>query len=555
VKTKLLTLVSIGAFSLAGFGSAFAEEDPTVGNSIYFGSGKVEMAPEFGTLSVTISTDCKITESAARVGIKQIADNIWRIVSEKLDGSTSETDNAHWNDIQTSFEEPISVRNDKDGKLFRFNHCTLQSVPWNAPPVAKVFRASQSFGVTSSDLDWLERFRGLAKKLGNVKDKISVSSNQIRYDVSSLTRQEMQSEVKQQAFDEAVGDNSKFEQDKTERRYQKAFLKQVKKVSSKPNQVRLWFSGSDQQGNAPRVQLSNSFEYTIYVETKDKISEESTEQEGGIVKYTVSGKAHGVADFGVSQITLQTGCHTTQESAKLALNPAITLVKSKLETFIPDDGFSETEGRIVYDTRKYQRSQVQVIESGKNEFGQYIVLEYRDNCTGEVHHPQIEGTPQGEYKKYWQASKRFVLKSARFEALQVLLEETARQFGAPVAENGNSQVLATILAVNPQVLEKTRRVLELQSRANADRKLLSANGEFQKDKDRYGFTSAYLVEAAPSGSVHSGGGVFSHAQSDSVYKSEDEAKPLNVNSRPPLVEITHFRFEFKMKTENYVDER
>ncbi|MBY0370710.1 SIMPL domain-containing protein [bacterium] len=472
---------------------ANAAQEEKTGRQTYYGTGRVEAAPEWAEVNFSFNVGCRDSATDVHKAITAVSSPIWQTIQAKIT-TQSETDQTSWGDVSgvngqddSYLEVKYNQQGQRVGTAVRKSLCGNKVLPLETKP-GKIYSGSQSFRVRvgADKMDWLE---ALVKKVdslpkGTKVSDVSVGHTKIAYELTQASRRQAEVDVQKQARERALGTGSLFESDSKNLKFASAhFLGQ--RVDQAPD-----YGGYPGQpvkrGGANKVTMTLPFVYTVYAEGADRIDPNNPQGFKGLEsEYRISGQATADADYAQVTVNLQANCQETETAAQSAYDAAAADVKSDLDAVLKGKPASETD-RLVYNaanvSKYFPYTEVSWDADGK-------VSEYINTCTG-VREDAPKSGGRAQLKAYWTASNSFTLSTSDFTAAIDLVESLRGEYLTGSNDTKAIQVYTSdaIGAVTPA----TKFRLQREAREYATSCVLAPAGSLANDANTLSFRCAHL---------------------------------------------------------------
>lgn len=574
-----MNVLSLGALALVlGIAApAFAAEtpaDPRLAKLTYEGSGSAELAPEFGEVSITFSVACQKSAADVRTAIEAVSAPVWKAISGKVK-TVSETDKANWGDIGSISENegaPLQVTYPSaDGKVkgeaHRVETCTGTKLGvTDVRP--STFSGSQTIGVKSSDLNWLEGLTKAARltKQDKARNTVKVNTGSIRYAATEASKRNLIVKALEAAREEALGANSKFASDKKTLKLVNAHY--LGHHAANPPMYEATVGTAIAKGQAPKVALDVPMTYTIYAEAKDLIATSSTQAVGLKSDYEVTGKALVDADFATISASLSIACQTDKAVAIKAIAPVASDVEKSLNDIHGGLKGTETDRLTVHEggeASPYYPYTPIAFKLGENN--RPVATQYLNTCTNTIVEAPATGSTS-DLTVYYTATRNFELRSKDFAKLVMNAEELQKKYNTTTVNPAETRV--TISDAVADATDATKRKLSIAARENAMKTVLDPKGPLAQDVTAHGLVKAHVVNvrvgsprpsrndgamlesasmksrsmAAPMAAMAAPGGAPAEMPVEVVMKDGSQ--------RPQFRVVRHYAFDVQAISENYV---
>lgn len=496
VQRRRLRSFQLFLLAIFSFNSAIAQDppNPRIGYNDYIGTGTASRAPEVGEVWFTWETGLHDSDESARTTLNELTAPYWKAIQAKIPADKiDELNRPFWEEIVVSGPargdqiKMISERPDRGlveqkpvRKATRIDLRTGAELPLEGL-AAPVYSAMHTFGVRSSDLNWLE---GLVRTIKKQKldaaplRGVQLSGGEIAYDVSEATKVAMLDEIYAKTKEEAIGRGSKFEIDKEHLLFTSAFFKG--KAPAYASRYQPEVGNPVASGEAPLVTLTLPFAFEAYAENGDLIDSSKWKKEGVSSKYDVEGKASTKADFAEVTLTLTADrCEDRAALARISKEPQQNFI-ALARNFVATHPVSESH-------------RMQEVEGTLERYWPYepikwnadnAVTHFRDQLTGKLVASPASGSMQ-ELPPYWTTSRTVTLRSHDFAGLLKWTQAMRKTYGTrelqiPVPTGG--------------ILDATRAKLSLAARQDAVKKITSATGLVACDSAQQNFSCVHITK-------------------------------------------------------------
>ncbi len=442
----------------------------------------------------------------------------------------------------------------------RINSCTGKEIGMT-DAVADIFSASQTIGVRSSDLGWVE---GLARKVQSLKTDTAKDAVQIgltfSYGVTAATQREIDNAILDRARTQATGPDSQFAADAKDLKFASAFFKGH--ALAYPPVYQPIPGAPYKPGEAPIATLTTPFTFRIYAEASDKVNPKNAEKGPVESSYAVTTIASAPADYATAAVTVSVGCQKTPADATNAVNAATADLVTEISKLYTGKTLGETTGYIEHEGSGGQRHDGAFTPVEFDAQGQ--PTKYLDICENKVK----DGCKLEDFEPYYFASRQITMNSPEFEAFYKDVKTFQSRFGVHKTA-GEIQVAVTDPVA--AVTQKTTDKLQREARKKAAACINEPNGPLATDAKANGFTCAFLKDLQQGNlSVQRGAMNKSRAATADFAGAAAslESAPGGAPSEPELLEITEvvkdpasrpqkkssqtFAFNYEILTENYV---
>lgn len=545
--------------------------DPRVGRVTYEGSGEKEHAPQYAEVWIDYSVRCRKSAKDVSEAISAVSSREWTAIVKKISGAFTEVERSYWGNIQ-SIEESEGSRivtilpggtEAPAGSAKRVDVCSGKELPLQAQ-VPTIFSGSQRIGVRSADMDWIE---GLVRSVNamahsTASDAVRVSAGAIKYNITEETRRQMLNDVLEQARRQATGGGSKFESDRRTLRYEKAHF--LGHRLSDPLRYQPTVGQSVTRGQAPKVQLSMPFLYSIYAEAGDVLEpnrNNGNHRVGLVSQYEVQGQSVSNADYVMSTVTVNVSCQESLQAASKAVNDASRPIVERLERFQGNKPATEKDRIMIPETQSPSPYfPYRAVDWDSHRAG-YPATKYLNLCTYKV----VAAPPSGnvsDLQPFWQAGRSLSVRSSDFAGVTDLVESLQKDYGS--ATTATDSVHFSVSNLVGYATAETKQQLALQARCSATAVILDPNGPLAGDMRAHGFQNAYLRSIregeAPEDrrekvlAYGGAAGVSMAAPAAPAPSPEPEIEVITKpnEQRPTLRVVRHYAFDYQFMTKNYV---
>jgi hypothetical protein len=566
--------------------AADTKPDPRRGYQTYYGTGTDSRAYDFAQVFVTYSVNCKENASDAIGAIGKARETTWNSISKHVTDKqkaepklTEDVLRTFWNEVGNVnradgayIQQPNmynaytprkggvapAVEEAKPKVAKRINSCTGKEIGMT-DVVADIFSASQTIGIRSSDLGWVE---GLARKVQSLKTDTAKDAVQISvsfsYGVTAVTQRDIDNQILDRARTQATGPDSQFAADAKDLKFANAFFKGHSLAYPPVYQP---IPGAPYKpGEAPIATLTTPFTFRIYAEASDKVDSKNTEKGPVESSYAVTTTASAPADYATSSVTVSVGCQKNPADATKVVNAATADLVAEISKLYTGKTLGETTGYIEHEGSGGQRHDGAFTPV---EFdAQGVPTKYLDICENKVK----DGCKLEDFEPYYYASRQITMNSPEFEAFYKDVKAFQSRFGVNKTA-GEIQVVVT--DPTSAVTEKTTAKLQREARKKAAACINEPNGQLATDAKANGFSCVFLKDLQQGNlSVQRGAMNKSRAAAADFSGAALESAPGGAPSEPELLEVTEvvkdpasrpqkksqqtFAFNYEILTENYV---
>ncbi len=545
--------------------------DPRLAKLTYEGSGSSELAPEYGEISISFSVACQKSAADVRLAIEAVSAPVWKAISNKVK-TVSETDKANWGDIGNISENegaPIQVTYPSpDGKekggAFRVDSCSGEKLAVTAVRPS-TFSGTQTIGVRSSDLNWLEGLARAARttKQDKQRNTVKVNTGSISYLVTEAGKRNLVAKALEAAREEALGAKSKFANDKATLKFTNAHYLGHRAANAPMYEATI--GSAIAKGQAPKVQLDVPMTYTIYAEAKDLIAKSANKAVGLKSDYEVTGQALADADYAAISASIAVACQTDKAAAIKAIAPLAGDVEKALRDFQGGVKATETDRFISHEANEanayYPYQPVEFTLGAQNRA---VATKYLNTCTNTIVDAPASGQAQ-DLTAYYSANRYFELRSKDFAKLVDTAQGMQSRYNTASANPADVRV--QVSDATAQVTDATKRLLSIAARENAMKTVLDPKGLLAQDIAAHGLVKAHVVNVRvgsprPSNkeSALSDIGGMPKARSMAAMAAPGgapEEMPVEVvkkdgSERPQFRVVRHYAFDVQVLSENYV---
>ncbi len=551
--------------------SARAETpDPRLAKLTYDGTGAAEKAPEIGEVSFTFSVECRTSAEDVRQAIEAVSGGVWKSIATKVPAaSTNELRQANWGNIggitENNGSEVESIPPEKVGGVTvkgtakRIETCTGKEVDLRAK-VASTYSGSQTIGVRSEDLDWVESLARTVKALpqDKAKNTVKITAVSTSYTVTESAKRSLLGETLTKARAEALGANSKFASDKKTLKFASAHY--LGHRLSSPPYIHPEVGSAVSRGTAPKVTLDLPFVYTIYSEGKDLINTTNSKLAGISSDYEITGKAVANADYAVISASVVARCQPSSDAALAATEPYSTKLHDDLKKFHGERAATETD-RIVNNepgkpTVDYPYEPVEWNTAEPKS----PVTKYLNKCTNEIVDAPVSHNAS-DLPGYWTVTRNFGLRSSDFARLLTHTDDLQKAHNTATTRADETRIVVS--DATAAVKDATKQKLAIAARENATAFVLNAHGPLADDARAHGFTSAHLVNirvgsprpAVMQESMSKGMGLAAMKMAAPMAPSQElaiEVVHKEGSERPQFRMVRSYAFDVQVITENYI---